>query len=160
VGWSDRLSLVSFTIAGVQDFLAAARTTRDVWNGSYLLSYLAYRATRAMLEGIQQSANRGGLAQVFDCVLMPDVRCQPLMQSAAGQTPDGDLRVANFPNSILLACPGGQEAAAGLAALAEKEVDAAWKEITRAAQLAWAKAGLLKDGNRSAPCRKRWTFPE
>ena len=46
------LSLVSFTIAGVQTFLDSARTTRDVWNGSYLMSYLMWKATEKALNEV------------------------------------------------------------------------------------------------------------
>ena len=39
-GVADRPCFLLFTIGPVQDFIAAARTTRDLWSGSYLLSYL------------------------------------------------------------------------------------------------------------------------
>jgi len=145
VHWSNGpLSLISFTIAGVQDFLAAARTTRDVWNGSYLLSYLAYRATRAMLEQIQEQTGKSKLADVFGWVLMPHVDSQPLMQREAGLKIAGDLRIANFPNSILLLYPGDWQKASEVAAGAEKELDKAWRAIVQAAQQAWAKQGLMR----------------
>ena len=44
------LSMLSFTIAGIQDFLSAARTTRDVWNGSYLVSHLSRLAAEIILD--------------------------------------------------------------------------------------------------------------
>ena len=39
-GVADRPCFLLFTIGPVQDFIAAARSTRDLWSGSYLLSYL------------------------------------------------------------------------------------------------------------------------
>jgi len=39
----DRPCFLLFTIGPVQDFIAAARSTRDLWSGSYLLSYLVAR---------------------------------------------------------------------------------------------------------------------
>jgi CRISPR-associated protein Cmr2 len=39
-GLADRPCFLLFTIGPVQDFIAQARTTRDLWSGSYLLSYL------------------------------------------------------------------------------------------------------------------------
>lgn len=36
----DRPAFLLFAIGPVQDFIAAARNTRDLWSGSYLLSYL------------------------------------------------------------------------------------------------------------------------
>ncbi|MGV3771286.1 MAG: type III-B CRISPR-associated protein Cas10/Cmr2 [Verrucomicrobiales bacterium] len=37
----DRPAFLLFSIGPVQDFIAAARNTRDLWSGSYLLSYFA-----------------------------------------------------------------------------------------------------------------------
>ena len=37
---ADRPCFLLFAIGPVQDFIAAARSTRDLWSGSYLLSYL------------------------------------------------------------------------------------------------------------------------
>lgn len=39
-GVADSPCFLVFTIGPVQDFIAAARSTRDLWSGSYLLSYL------------------------------------------------------------------------------------------------------------------------
>ena len=36
----DRPSFLLFSLGPVQDFIAAARNTRDLWSGSYLVSYL------------------------------------------------------------------------------------------------------------------------
>jgi hypothetical protein len=36
----DRPAFLLFSLGPVQDFIAAARNTRDLWSGSYLLSYL------------------------------------------------------------------------------------------------------------------------
>lgn len=79
-------SLVSFTIAGVQEFLAAARTTRDVWNGSYLLSFLAFRATEAMLQEVQRLTGSPNLKDVYRFAILPSVETQPLFRRAVGDT--------------------------------------------------------------------------
>ncbi len=39
-GVADHPAFLVFTIGPVQDFINAARSTRDLWSGSYLLSYL------------------------------------------------------------------------------------------------------------------------
>ncbi len=136
------LSLVSFTIAGVQDFLAAARTTRDIWNGSYLVSYLTFRGTKALLEGISREAGRAP-EDVFRWVLMPDVSCQPLVQHWVGKPVSGDLRVANFPNSVLAVVPVGKEEGAKLAGIAEEAVETAWGEILTRCEEELTKRELL-----------------
>jgi CRISPR-associated protein Cmr2 len=41
---------LSFAISPVQEFVSAARTTRDLWTGSYLLSWLTGHAIRAVGE--------------------------------------------------------------------------------------------------------------
>ncbi|MBC7288750.1 MAG: type III-B CRISPR-associated protein Cas10/Cmr2, partial [Armatimonadetes bacterium] len=46
---------VHVSFGPVQEFVAEARKTRDLWAGSYLLSYLAAHAIRAVIE------NRGRL---------------------------------------------------------------------------------------------------
>lgn len=40
-------SLLKFQIGPVQDFIAAARSTRDLWSGSYLLSWLVAAGIKA-----------------------------------------------------------------------------------------------------------------
>ena len=46
--------LLTFQLGPVQDFLAAAKTTRDLWSGSYILSYLmASTITNARKSGVE-----------------------------------------------------------------------------------------------------------
>lgn len=56
-----------FTIGPVQDFIATARKTQDLWSGSYLLSYLAWCAMKVV-------------ADVFgpDSIIFPDLCRQPM----------------------------------------------------------------------------------
>jgi len=56
-----------FQIGPVQEFIRQARTTRDLWSGSFLLSWL-------MAHALAYVALRWGP----DMVLMPSLRCQPL----------------------------------------------------------------------------------
>lgn len=64
----DAPRLLLFSIGPVQDFIAAARSTRDLWSGSYLLSYL--------ISGVL-----GNIALTFgpDHVLFPNLLDQPLV---------------------------------------------------------------------------------
>jgi len=43
-------SLLKFQIGPVQEFIAAARSTRDLWSGSYLLSWLVAEGIRKLIE--------------------------------------------------------------------------------------------------------------
>ncbi len=64
----DAPRLLLFSLGPVQDFIAAARSTRDLWSGSYLLSYLV-------------SKFLGDIALEFgpDHVLFPNLLDQPLL---------------------------------------------------------------------------------
>ena len=42
--------LIKFQIGPVQEFIAQARSTRDLWSGSYLLSWLVAAGIRKLLE--------------------------------------------------------------------------------------------------------------
>lgn len=63
-----RPQLLLFSIGPVQDFIAAARSTRDLWSGSYLLSYLI-------------STTLGKIAKEVgpDQVMFPNLLDQPLI---------------------------------------------------------------------------------
>src|SRR5208283_2943082 len=56
-----------FQLGPVQDFIAAARSIRDLWSGSYLLSWLMAAGMKAL------SAEVGP-----DAVIFPSLRGQPL----------------------------------------------------------------------------------
>lgn len=57
-----------FSVGPVQDFIAAARSTRDLWSGSYLLSYLV----ASVLAEVSTTIGP-------DHVIFPNLRNQPLM---------------------------------------------------------------------------------
>nr|UXE44113.1 hypothetical protein Hi04_10k_c110_00004 [uncultured bacterium] len=62
-----RPAFLKFQIGPVQDFIAAARSIRDLWSGSYLLSWL-------MAAGLKALSERVGP----DAVIFPNLRGQPL----------------------------------------------------------------------------------
>lgn len=63
-----RPRLLLFSIGPVQDFIAAARSTRDLWSGSYLLSYLISTTLGTIAEEIGP-----------DQVMFPNLLDQPLI---------------------------------------------------------------------------------
>ena len=63
----DHPALLKFQLGPVQDFIAAARSTRDLWSGSYLLSWL-------MATGLARLAAEVGP----DTVIFPNLYGQPL----------------------------------------------------------------------------------
>jgi len=60
-------ALLLFQIGPVQEFIAQARSTRDLWSGSYLLSWLASSALQKISEDLGP-----------DSVIFPALRGQPL----------------------------------------------------------------------------------
>jgi CRISPR-associated protein Cmr2 len=65
---ADSPAFLLFTVGPVQDFISAARSTRDLWSGSYLLSYLIGHALR-----------RIALDFGPDHVVFPNLCDQPIM---------------------------------------------------------------------------------
>lgn len=139
------LSLVSFTIAGVQQFLDSARTTRDVWNGSYLISHLVWRAVQHALEAILGLASNPKREETHRFVLIPAVESQPFWRRWVGGSAD-QLEIAQFPNVVLLAAPCGEAEAHALARGMEEAVHSSWLEICEAAR---APLENLLDGHAS-----------
>jgi CRISPR-associated protein Cmr2 len=66
-----RPAFLKFQLGPVQDFIQAARSTRDLWSGSYLLSWL-------MAHGMATLALKIGP----DAVIFPNLRDQPLVDLA------------------------------------------------------------------------------
>lgn len=94
-------------IGPVQEFIAQARTTRDLWSGSYLLSWLIAHGIKAITDVVGP-----------DCILFPALRGQPLFDFLHKKdlyVPAGcwdDLRHAdeailtpNLPNRFLAVVP-------------------------------------------------------
>lgn len=54
---SDPKALLLFQAGPVQDFIVAARSTRDLWSGSYLLAWLMIAAARAVKKKAGSSAS-------------------------------------------------------------------------------------------------------
>jgi CRISPR-associated protein Cmr2 len=94
--------LLKFQIGPVQDFIAQARSTRDLWSGSYLLSWLVAAGIRALPEQ--------GKELVF-----PDSDGQKLLQSQASWEnlcgdPNKKLLTPNLPNLFVAVIPSNDPA--------------------------------------------------
>lgn len=116
-----------FQIGPVQDFIAQARKTQDLWSGSYLLSFLIAQAMLAVAEAIGP-----------DAVVFPQMRGLPLVDLQwwkAGYLGDlqfrashpNELLTPNLPNRFLALVPAhrGDE----LAQAADQAVRQAWGDI-------------------------------
>ncbi|HPC39238.1 MAG TPA: type III-B CRISPR-associated protein Cas10/Cmr2, partial [Exilispira sp.] len=65
---NDKPSFLIFTITPVQSYIATARKTSDLWAGSFLLSYLTYKAIEKIIEKFGP-----------DHIIFPNLRSQPLV---------------------------------------------------------------------------------
>lgn len=111
---SEHLLLVA--IGPVQDFLAQARRTRDLWFGSHLLSELARVAVRTLLSS--------GAMLAFPALDRGD----PELEECPGPLREGGKPPLAIPNKILAVVPPGLEPA-DLARSAREAVQRLLREI-------------------------------
>lgn len=91
---ADGGRILHVTLGPVQGFVAQARRTRDLWAGSFLLSWLAGQAMHAVTQA-------GG------SIVLPDVRNDPLFNAI--RTPPGGFgpAVGSLPNRFKAKVPVG-----------------------------------------------------
>jgi CRISPR-associated protein Cmr2 len=70
-------TLLKLQIGPVQDFIAQARSTRDLWSGSYVLSWLMTCALHKLADLM------GGTEPVRTAVIYPSLQNQPLFDFLA-----------------------------------------------------------------------------
>ncbi|MGC9797404.1 type III-B CRISPR-associated protein Cas10/Cmr2 [Fervidobacterium riparium] len=94
-------SLVMFAIGPVQEVIAQARKTVDLWAGSYLLSYLTYQAIEYI-----------GLTYGFDSIVYPYLRGNQFVYKTLERhgvklltKPIANEKVASIPNVFLAIVP-------------------------------------------------------
>ncbi len=112
--------LLKFQIGPVQDFIAQARSTRDLWSASYLLSWLIAAGTRKLI------AQGGSL-------IFPDPKGQPLLDASGSWrylVNQHGLLTPNLPNIFVAEVPAEQ--AAGIAGSVKSEIEDEWKSISGA----------------------------
>jgi len=113
----DSRSLLKFQIGPVQDFIAQARKTQDLWAGSWLLSFLLSRGA--------VEAQRFGAE-----IISPKLDCLALTGwHSTGSTPvqAEELLEANVPNQFAALVP--VERGAEIAGKVEAAVRGLWLEI-------------------------------
>lgn len=110
----DDRAFILFSVGPVQPFIAAARSLRDLWTGSFLLAWL----TRQAMEPILQV--HGATAFVE-----PDMTDDPMGSAALRK----NLRSPCLPNRFLAEVP--RENAEQLAQRCEKAFRDAWEALAR-----------------------------
>lgn len=106
---TDRL--LHFTLGPVQGFVAQARRTRDLWAGSFLLSWLAGHAMRVVTE------NEG-------TILVPDISDDSLFQAITKGAGEYRPAVGSLPNRFKAKVP-----AEFYPTLCRDAIDEAWRRL-------------------------------
>lgn len=137
--------LLLLTLGPVQEFIAQARRTRDLWFGSHLLSEIS-RAAAADLAGREA------------LLIFPSLEkdAEELVPSAAPLRPSGKPPLA-IPNKILCEAPDGLDPAE-LASAAIRAAEARWLEFAAAVKRVCA--SLIAPGAERAWDEQLHTFLE
>lgn len=114
------ISILKFQIGPVQEFIAQARSTRDLWSGSYLLSWLIAAGIRRL-----EIESHRGVRLVF-----PNLKEQPLLEPKRWPTltDHRTLLTPNFTNIVVAIVPAGMDARA-VADSVRSAISDAWKSI-------------------------------
>jgi CRISPR-associated protein Cmr2 len=107
--------ILLITLGPVQEFIAQARRTRDLWYGSHLLSELGRAAARELING--------GAQLIFPALERGDSELAP----CPAPLRDNDRPPLNIPNKLLAEAPPGVEPAE-LARAAREAVMRFWRE--------------------------------
>ncbi len=116
-----------FTLGPVQDFIAAARKTKDLFAGSLMLSYLSAKAIETvLLEGKKKSLQPK--------MLFPDIDLN------AGKLSNDDLRDSSIPNRFLVKFDSVElQLIDGVADVARQSVLSEFKSISASGKEAFSR---------------------
>ncbi|NQW49249.1 MAG: type III-B CRISPR-associated protein Cas10/Cmr2 [Planctomycetes bacterium] len=127
-------AVLVMTIGPVQDFIAQARRSRDLWFGSHALSEVSRAAARA-------AAEISGVELVFPALAKGDAElspCDAAVHDLTGKPP------LNIGNHLLAVVPAGE--AAAVADAMKQAAVVRWKQLAGAARKKAGKIALLADG--------------
>lgn len=162
-------ALLSMSFGPVQDFIAAARTTSDLWAGSHLLSRLAWEGLKVIATELGPDAvlfpQLRGIPQVDlwlrDTIGLPENRFDTA-EWATQKTDANPLFMAALPNKFVAIVPADQAAT-----LAEKVTTAVrdWVKNTAQEMLAELLEKSSTTNTPDLPCHSQLTaqlagFPE
>lgn len=119
-----------FSLGPVQGFIAEARRTRDVWAGSFLLSWLSAIAMREVVKAVGSE----------ECFRLPRLERDPLYQALKkGTTADYQ---ASLPNHCEVLIPAGVPFDPSICA---RKVQAKWHALAQEVWTAFLKPALSGD---------------
>ncbi|WP_167909243.1 type III-B CRISPR-associated protein Cas10/Cmr2 [Thermococcus sp. Bubb.Bath] len=93
---SGEFKLLRFKLSPIQGFIGNARTERDLWAGSHMLSLLTYLAISVIWRKFGPNA-----------IIFPHLRGQPFFEHELGTLNyEKRLLIGNMPNKVLVMVPG------------------------------------------------------
>lgn len=124
-------AFLSFSLGPVQEFIAAARSVRDLWTGSMILSWLTFQAMLPVIESLGPTA-----------LVYPSLRGVPLLDRWLRQmgmkypeldSPPDQLKSPCLPNRFVAVVPGGPDGTRSreLAQACENAAREAWNRLCR-----------------------------
>ncbi|TAE90901.1 MAG: type III-B CRISPR-associated protein Cas10/Cmr2 [Verrucomicrobia bacterium] len=130
------MHLLKFQIGPVQDFIAQARSTRDLWSGSYLLSWLVAAGIRS-------------LPALRSTLIFPNLHDQPLLEIDKSPLPADHTKLLtpNLPNVFIAKIEGDPTE---IATAVKKAIEAEWQKI---AEAVWNKRDVI---HLPISCRDRY----
>lgn len=140
-------SILKLQIGPVQDFIAQARSTRDLWSGSYLLSWLMAAGAKALVDALGGDS-KAVISPVLNGQPIYEFHCDPSVSISPDRTEA--ILTPNFTNILVAYLPTDQ-AMTGVKAM----VEAIKNERDTIAKVCWKKltdAGLV-DPSREDDCR-------
>ncbi|MCP4427409.1 MAG: type III-B CRISPR-associated protein Cas10/Cmr2 [Chloroflexi bacterium] len=126
--------LLLFSIGPVQDFIATARRTQDLWMGSYILAYLSYVAMESIQKKMGYDPKKANDGR--DPILFPVLDDHPFPK---GKAKPGDrahrrqLTIASLPNKFTVRIDSVEQGEK-FARMAQKRVYEVWEEISASVQ--------------------------
>ncbi|MFQ3246388.1 MAG: CRISPR-associated protein Cmr2 [Arenicella sp.] len=134
-----------FTIGPVQGFVAQARRTRDLWAGSFLLSFLAAQAMKTIIE-------HGGLVEFPNVQSDDNQISDPLLAAVMGKPLDGNTSpvIGSVPNRFKALVPMNFDPTIVSNSVADK-----WQAIAAAVFNQCLQAPLKDDGDRLYAVREK-----
>ncbi len=155
-------AFLKFQLGPVQDFIAEARSVRDLWSGSYLLSWLMAAGMKALADEIGP-----------DSVIFPNLKGQPLFDlhlrgslwnqvKVNGKSvwdhlayENKALLTPNLPNVFLAVVH--RDRAKELGQLVEDAIRKEWKTIATSVWEFCEKAGMIPDKEAEFTAKQRKT---
>jgi len=125
---------LQFSLGPVQGFIGQARRTRDLWSGSYILSYLSARA----MKGIIDCDGKIILPQVWEDDGKNDLLLSWVMEDKSGDPP----RIGTIPNRFQAWADDPKNAAEA----AKEQIKAGWRDIESAVWNLFVKDVASKHG--------------